>query len=141
MGISKGYKGFWVLPTMYLAIWVFCPYIQRSLDRLPWPPKVGSKYKHTTQNQIGWTCSLLGTSNQFCSYLHKTYYVTYHFKDFRNSLLNFGIWMMINDVRTPTWIIFITYFHARTSSTFLHIFKTDYVRLFLEDFPIEIIFW
>ena len=31
MGISKDIR-VWVPPTMYGAIWVFSPYIQRSLD-------------------------------------------------------------------------------------------------------------
>ena len=32
LGISKAIRVFVSPPTMYLAIWVFCPYIQRSMD-------------------------------------------------------------------------------------------------------------
>ena len=33
-GYQQSYKGFWVPFTMYLAIWVFGPYIQRSLFKV-----------------------------------------------------------------------------------------------------------
>ena len=65
IGYQYSYKGFWVPPTMYLAIWVFCPYIQRSSFMHTQNTKVNAAKNAETSTHIAvnMTLGLVGFLN------------------------------------------------------------------------------